>query len=61
MTDKDLIGLTKEEAKAKCEEAGFRIRVTRVDGEPGVIQASRCLDRYNVHLENGVVTYAAIG
>ena len=46
-----LLGMTLEEAKAAAAEQGYCIRITRKNGNYGVITADYRTDRINVHVE----------
>ena len=54
-----LIGKTYEEAQELCD--GYRLRVTNKDGVAYVVTCDFRLDRINVELDNGIVTFSSIG
>jgi hypothetical protein len=56
-----VIGKTVDEAKALCESANMRLRITRTDGVAHIVTMDYRTDRVNVHVENGKVTKATIG
>jgi hypothetical protein len=56
-----IVGKTLDQAKALCESAGMRLRITREDGEAKIVTMDYRTDRVNVHLENGKVVKATIG
>lgn len=58
---KELVGLTKEEAVAKLTAAGSRYRIRMVDGQGCVGTCDYRLDRFNLILENNIVTKVTMG
>lgn len=51
-----LVGKPVAEAQSLAEAAGYRLRVTVVDGEPNIVTMDFRMDRINVAVDNGVVT-----
>ncbi len=57
----ELVGLSEVDAIAMIEQAGCKKRVTRRDGVASVITADHTMNRVNLRIESGIVTYAAQG
>jgi len=56
-----LDGLTREQAEAAAEAAGYTVRVTREDDESYAMTMDYRTDRINIELDGGRVTRAYIG
>lgn len=52
----DVVGFLVADARDLLARQGYRMRVTRIDGEPAVVTCDYRGDRVNVAVENGVVT-----
>lgn len=56
-----LNGLTREQAEAAAEAAGYTVRVVREDDESYAMTMDYRTDRINIELDDGKVTRAYIG
>ena len=61
MEKENLIGLTKEAAIAKCKADGFKVRVRTEDGKGLMGTCDYRMDRFNLHIDNGLVTSVTKG
>lgn len=61
VSDQGFVGLTKEEAFKKCKEEGITFRVMREDAETFFGTADINFNRLNFKIDNGMITYAAVG
>ncbi len=65
MTNKDfieyLIGKSIEEARLVCVESNRDFRVVREDSTQYIITMDLRLNRINVEVDNGIITFADIG
>lgn len=57
----ELIGKTVDEAKAMCQDVGFKIRFLSIDGRPCLITADCRMDRIGCRSVDGVITEAHVG
>lgn len=56
-----LLGATTKEATKAGEEAGYKVRLVREDGQPHVVTRDYRLDRINLYIESGKVVAAFLG
>jgi hypothetical protein len=56
----DVVGLIQNEAEGKIVALGGMARVVSIDGKSYAIIADYRVDRVDLWLENGIVTYARV-
>ena len=57
---KSLIGKTKEEGSELCKNAGYDVRIVRVDSIRYIITMDLRFDRVNFELDNNLITKCGI-
>ena len=55
LTSGQIKGLERQHAEELLKKAGHRYRVVRVDGQPRVVTADYNPNRFNLHIQDGVV------
>lgn len=61
MKSEELIGLSKDEAIAKLKKAKLPYRMRREDGNSFIGTADLRPERFNLYVENGIVTEVKMG
>lgn len=61
MNEKDLIGLSEIDARKIVTDNGFKLRVIRKDGKNYAGTCDLNPNRFNIAIENGIITEVWIG
>lgn len=61
VSEKDLIGRTKEDAEILLTNEGMKYRIVREDDRSYIVTMDLRMDRFNLEIDNGFVTRVEIG
>ena len=61
VSEKDLVGRTKEDAEILLTNEGMKYRIVREDDRSYIVTMDLRMDRFNLEIDNGFVTRVEIG